>query len=229
MSITNNAIARTPWPAETFYSGNARRFAAKNDSPKILCIVIGVSAGGMDALSMIIPSIPGDFPVPLVVVQHISPSSDNYMTRYLDSISRLRVKEIDEKERVLPGKVYTAPPNYHVLIEDDETFSLSVDDRVNFARPSIDVLFESAADVYGRRLIGIILTGANNDGSQGLKRIKNAGGIAIVQDPASAEVDGMPRAAIAATNVDYIVQLKEIPSLLLNLVGYTTPQPLTKR
>lgn len=203
-----------------FVPDNAGLTAGSFNLSKILCIVIGVSAGGMDALSMIIPSIPTDFQIPIVIVQHISPSSDNYMTRYLDSISNLKVKELDEKERLVPGFVYTAPPNYHALIEDDETFSLSVEDRVNFARPSIDVLFESAADVYGKRLIGIILTGANTDGSTGLKHIKSKGGITIVQDPATAEVDGMPRAAIAATQVDFIVPLSQIPELLLELSGH---------
>lgn len=203
--------------------GTPARTPGKKELSPYRCIVIGVSAGGMDALSMIIPSIPQEFPVPMIIIQHISPYSDNYITRYLDSISQLKIKELDEKEKIVPGVVYTAPPNYHVLIEDDETFSLSVEDRVNYARPSIDVLFESAADVYGSKLIGMILTGANNDGSIGLRRIKEVGGIAIVQDPATAEVDGMPRAAIAATPVDYILPLHQIPSLLIKLVSQNPP------
>jgi two-component system chemotaxis response regulator CheB len=171
----------------------------------------------MDALSNIIPGLPPAFPVPVVVIQHVSPYSDNYMTRYLDNISSIKVKEVDEKEKIQPGVVYTAPPNYHVLLEEDETFSLSVEERVNFARPSIDVFFESAADVYGPHLVGVILTGANYDGSRGLKAVKERGGIAIVQDPKTAEVGEMPRAAIEATNVDYVLPLEKIGPLLVKL------------
>jgi two-component system chemotaxis response regulator CheB len=192
------------------------------------CIAIGVSAGGLHALGTIIPALPPNLPVPVIVIQHISPHSDNYSTRYLDGISKIRVKEVDEKEKLLPGVVYTAPPNYHVLLEEDETFSLSVEERINYARPSIDVLFESAADVYGPGLIGVILTGANNDGSMGLKKIKEEGGLAIVQDPGTAEVEGMPRAAIQAVSADYILQLEEIAPLLTTLT-MTRPDKKNKK
>jgi len=171
----------------------------------------------MHALSTIIPTLPSSFPIPIVVIQHISPHSDNYTIRYLDSISNIHVKEVDEKEKISPGKVYMAPPDYHVLIEEDETFSLSVEDRINYARPSIDVFFESAAEVYGARLVGIILTGANNDGSKGLKKIKEEGGLVIVQDPNTAEVDGMPRSALETTTADYILSLEEIGPFLVEL------------
>jgi len=180
-------------------------------------ITIGVSAGAMEALSVIIPKLPATFSIPVVIIQHISPHSDNYMTRYLNTISDIYVKEVDEKEKVRPGVVYTAPPNYHVLLEDDETFSLSVDERINFARPSIDVFFESAADVYRSLLMGVILTGANNDGSKGLKFIKKMGGTTIVQDPKTADVDGMPKAALESTKVDYILPLEEIGPFLAKL------------
>lgn len=191
---------------------------------KYKCISIGVSAGGMEALSIIIPGLPAPFPIPVVVIQHISPHSDNYMTRYLDNISAIKVKEVDEKERIIPGVVYTAPPNYHVLLEEDETFSLSVEGRINFARPSIDVFFQSAADVYGPHLVGIVLTGANNDGSQGLKMIKKRGGLTIVQDPDTAEVDGMPRAAIATTKIDHILTLEQISPFLIQLGSQKTKE-----
>lgn len=186
-------------------------------TPRYKCIVMGVSSGGMNALSTIIPNFPKEFPIPVIVVQHISPSSDNYMTRYLDSISKVTVKEVDEKEKLQKGFVYTAPPNYHVLVEEDETLSLSVEDRINFARPSVDVLFESAADVFGSQLIGIILTGANNDGSMGIKQIKEKGGLTIVQDPETSEVNGMPNAALSATKIDHILQLEEIGPFLVKL------------
>jgi len=186
------------------------------------CIAIGVSAGGMDALSIIIPTLPPTFSIPVVVIQHVSPHSDNYITRYLDNISAIKVKEVDEKEKLKPGVVYTAPPNYHVLVEENETFSLSVEERVNFARPSIDVFFQCAAEVYGPHLVGVILTGANNDGSAGLKLIKEKGGLAIVQDPQTAEVEGMPRAAIAAAKIDHILPLEQIGPFLVKLAS---PKP----
>ena len=126
----------------------------------------------------------------------------------------LQVKQAEEKESIQGGTVYIAPPNYHLLIEDDHTFSLSVDNAVNYARPSIDVLFESAADVYGSDLIGVILTGNNDDGSQGLKKIKRNGGLTIVQTPESAEADGMPQAALEAVIPEYMLSLEAIGPLL---------------
>lgn len=182
-------------------------------------IVIGVSAGGMNALGQILPRLPADFPLPVIVVQHISPQSDNYMIRHFDSISKIAVKEADEKEEILPRTVYFAPPNYHLMVETDFTFSLSVEARVNFSRPSIDVLFETAAEAYGDTLIGIILTGANNDGSRGLKRIKECGGYTIVQSPANSEVSAMPEAAIKTTKVDKILDLEKIAGVLMKLAA----------
>ncbi len=129
----------------------------------------------------------------------------------------LPVKQADEKEKILQGSVYFAPPNYHLLVEDDHTFSLTVDPAVNYARPSIDVLFETAASAYGSRLIGVILTGANSDGSLGLKKIKEMGGLTIVQAPESAEVDAMPKAAISAVRPDHVLDLEGVGSLLMDL------------
>lgn len=189
--------------------------------PRIFrCIAIGVSAGGMHALSTIIPALPKDFPIPIVVIQHISPLSDNYTTRYLDSISRIHVKEVDEKERLRKGTVYTAPPNYHVLVEEDETFSLSVEERINFARPSVDVFFESAAEVYGDSLIGVILTGANSDGSKGLKKIKEEGGVTVVQDPQNAEVEGMPKAALETVTPHFVLKLDELAPFFVKMAKH---------
>jgi len=184
---------------------------------KYTAIVIGVSAGGMNALGKILPVLPEDFPLPVIIVQHLSPQSDNYMIRYFDNNSNIKVREAEEKEPVKPGVAYFAPPNYHLLIEQDHTFSLSTEGRVNYSRPSVDVLFESALDAYCSGLIGIILTGANNDGSRGLKRIKECGGLAIVQEPASAEVSAMPEAALKLTAVDYVLKLEEIAPLLVKL------------
>jgi len=180
-------------------------------------VVIGVSAGGMHALRTILPSLPEKFPVPVVVVQHRGAESDDFFTQYLDQRCAVQVKEAEEKEAAAPGTVYLAPANYHLLLEDDRTFSLTLENRVRFARPSIDVLFESAADVYGARLIGIVLTGANDDGSRGLAAIKKRGGLAVVQDPATAEVDTMPRAALQAAKVDFVLPLAAIGPFLANL------------
>lgn len=184
---------------------------------KYRAVVIGASAGGIHAIKAIIMALPGNFHLPIIIVQHISPLSDNYWITLMDSLSALTVKEADEKEKIRKGTIYITPPNYHLLIERDETFSLSIDPKVNYARPSIDVLFESAADVYKDQLIGVILTGANSDGANGLRRIKEYGGLAIVQDPATAESASMPTAAIAATQVDYILPLEEIIDILITL------------
>lgn len=181
-------------------------------------IVIGSSTGGMEALRIILEVLPKDFPVPILVVQHISPHSDNYLAKFLDNACKLSVREAEEKEKALPGHVYLAPPNYHILVEKDGFISLSVESRVSYARPSVDVLFESAAEAYNRGLIGIVLTGANSDGSKGLKRIKDCGGLTIVQDPKTAQAEAMPRAAIGATQIDHITGLTEIGPLLIRII-----------
>jgi two-component system chemotaxis response regulator CheB len=180
-------------------------------------VVIGVSAGGLNALRTILPRLPEKFPVPVVVVQHRGADSDGFLAHYLHQHCAVKVKEAEEKEEAVPGTVYLAPANYHLLLEDDRTFSLTLESRVCFARPSIDVLFESAADVYGSRLIGIVLTGANDDGSRGLAAIKMRGGLTVVQDPAGSEVETMPRAALQATEVDFVLPLAAIGPFLANL------------
>lgn len=182
-------------------------------------VVIGSSAGGIKALSTVLSALPSEFPLPIIIVQHLHPNSDSYLARILAAKSGLTVKQADEKEPIQPGVVYLAPPNYHLLIEEDRTFSLSVEGPVNFARPAVDVLFESAIYAYRGKLIGIILTGANHDGSQGVKKIKRAGGYVIVQDPDKAEAEAMPRAAIAATHVDKVLPLDQIGPYLLQLVN----------
>lgn len=182
-------------------------------------VVMGASAGGLEALRFILGSLPDDFPLPIIIVQHRHPNSDDYLITCLNERCRLRVKEADEKGKIEGGIVYIAPPNYHLLIEEDRTFSLSVSAHVNYARPSVDVLFETASDTYGAKLIGVILTGANNDGSLGLKEVKEHGGRVIVQDPETAEAASMPKAALKATEVDDILSLDEIASFLCKLCG----------
>ena len=134
-------------------------------------IVIGASAGGIDLLYKLIPLIRKENTIPIFIVQHISNSSDSYFIKHLNEISGVTVKEAIHNESASPGVVYFAPPDYHLLIEEDYTLSLSKDERVNFSRPSIDVLFETASEAFGADLIGIILTGANKDGSMGLKKV----------------------------------------------------------
>ncbi|HYG49512.1 MAG TPA: chemotaxis protein CheB [Flavobacteriales bacterium] len=180
-------------------------------------IVMGVSAGGMNAMRNIFCALPAGFALPFVVVQHIGARSDGKWIEILDSQSEIHIKEADEKEKIKPGTAYIAPPNYHLLIEKDRTLSLTVDERVNFSRPSIDVLFESAAIAYSASLIGITLTGSNNDGANGLLKVKENGGLVIVQDPQTAESPAMPEAALAAVKPDYVLSLGEIVALLIRI------------
>lgn len=180
-------------------------------------VVLGVSAGGLAALKALLPALPASFPLPIAIVQHIGERTDNFLSEYLDRASGITVKDVEDKEPLISGCAYLAPPGYHTLIEADRSFSLSVDARVNHCCPSIDVLFESAAEVYVAGLIGIILTGANGDGAQGLKAVKARGGLAIVQNPLSAEAAAMPRAALAATPVDHVVELAQLAGLLSRL------------
>ncbi|MDM8558726.1 chemotaxis protein CheB [Candidatus Parabeggiatoa sp. HSG14] len=185
-------------------------------------VVIGSSAGGIKALTAVLTALPKEFPLPIIIVQHLHPDSDSYLAQILGAKCELKVKQADEKETIAEGVIYIAPPNYHLLVEEDRSFSLSIEGSVNFARPSVDVLFETAIYAYRNKIIGIILTGANNDGHQGVKRIKQMGGYVIVQDPATAEADAMPRAAIAATKVDKILPLEQIGPYLLQLVNRST-------
>ena len=180
-------------------------------------IVIGVSSGGMNAMKVMFSLLPKDFNTPIIIVQHISAHSDNLWIKLLNDQNNLSIKEADEKENIEYGKVYIAPPNYHLMIEKDKTFSLTIDERVNFARPSIDVLFESAAEAYKDKLIGVVLTGSNNDGTNGIKRIQECGGLTIIQDPETAESSYMPASAIAVIKPDYILPLRDIIKLLINL------------
>jgi len=181
-------------------------------------VVIGSSAGGIKALASILAALPAEFPLPVIIAQHLHPDSGNHLPGIFNAKCELLVKQADERERIQAGTVYLAPPAYHLLIEDDHSFSLSLEAPVNYSRPSIDVLFECAARAYRGRLIGIILTGANHDGAAGLRRIKAAGGYAIVEDPRTAEVPTMPEAALAATAVDKVLPVQEIGVYLLQML-----------
>ncbi len=181
------------------------------------CIVIGVSAGGFKALSTLVPKLPEHCRVAVLIVQHTKADAGDFLARHLDRISSVRVKHAEDKEAIRMGTVYLAPPGYHLLVERGKTLSLSVDEPVHFARPSIDVLFESAAPVYRDRLIGIILTGAGTDGCAGLKAVKEHGGLTIVQDPKTAEVDFLPKSALQTVTVDYILPLEAIGGFLARM------------
>ena len=181
-------------------------------------LVIGVSTGGVSALKFLLGELPADFPIPVLIVTHITPDSDDGLAILLNALCSIRVKEADEQECITSGTVYLAPANYHLLVERGGTLALSIDPLVNYARPSVDVLFESAAEVYGPELIGVILTGAGSDGCKGLLKIKNCGGVTIVQDPADAEMDSMPQSALQLLKADYVVRLKELPEILFRLV-----------
>ena len=177
-------------------------------------IVIGCSLGGMYAVEKILCALPADFDTPIAIAQHRHKKSDRGLTEFFRRSCKVRVMDADDKQWIEPGTVYFAPADYHLLVEKGE-FSLSVDEQVNNSRPSIDVLFESAADAYGAALIGVVLTGANDDGATGAKRIKSRGGLVVAQDPKTAEAPAMPAAAIATGAVDQILPLEQIGPFLV--------------
>jgi two-component system, chemotaxis family, protein-glutamate methylesterase/glutaminase len=179
-------------------------------------ICIGASWGGLHAVGRVLGDLHESVDQPIAIAQHRHPDAGDALPGLLGDQIRRPVRDVDDKTPIEPRHVYVAPPDYHLLVERG-SFALSVDERVQHARPSIDVLFESAADAYGDGVIGVILTGANEDGAAGLARIKERGGVAIVQDPGSAERRTMPDAAIAATVADAILPLEEIGGFLYGL------------
>jgi two-component system chemotaxis response regulator CheB len=190
-------------------------------------ICIGASWGGLEAIGRVLESIPDDLEQPIVIAQHRHPdSSEGTLVDLLQRQTRRIVVEADDKVPLQPRHVYVAPPSYHLLVEPG-WLALSVDAQVQHARPSVDVLFESAAHAYGNRAIGIILTGANEDGAAGLAEIKRRGGVALIQDPAGAARRSMPDAAIAATVADAILPLEEIGKFLYGLC--VAPVPVRER
>jgi two-component system, chemotaxis family, protein-glutamate methylesterase/glutaminase len=184
---------------------------------KFEMVVIGASSGGLQALKVLLAELPGNLSFAILIVQHISSRSDGSWVSILNGQCALEIKEADEKETIVPGRVYLAPANYHLLVEEDRSCTLTLDEAVNYARPSIDVLFETAAQSCGAGLIGIVMTGANSDGARGLKAIKDWGGLTIVQDPETAESSAMPRAAIRLAEPDYVLTIDEIRALLIRL------------
>jgi two-component system chemotaxis response regulator CheB len=177
---------------------------------RVDAVVIGASAGAVEALGVLLPALPDDFDVPVVVVVHVPANRPSLMAELFAPRCKLKVREAEDKRAVAGGTIWFAPPNYHLLIERDRCFALSVDEPVNFSRPSIDVLFESAADVYGERLLAIVLTGANHDGAHGASIVHKAGGLVAVQDPETALAPTMPALSIERAQPELVGDLAEL-------------------
>ena len=176
--------------------------------------VIGGSAGSMVVLQELLSFLPENLSLAIIIVVHLHPSDDGELVTLLNSTTSLKVKEAEDKEKIQPGLIYVCPPNYHLLVELDHTFSLSADPKVNYARPSIDVTLQSAAFAWGEEVIGIILTGANLDGAAGMKDIAKYGGLTIAQDPSTAVYPAMPMGAVHSGVVEQILQVQDIGTFL---------------
>ncbi len=179
-------------------------------APASKAVVIGASAGAVEALSAVLPRLPPDFGLPVIIVVHIPPDKKSAMAEVFRMKCEIEVREAEDKEPIGAGVVYFAPPDYHLLIEPGRTVALSNDEPVLFSRPSIDVLFESAADAYGPDLIAVVLTGANQDGARGLRAAAQAGATTIVQNPQNAFAPTMPEAALAQAPDALVLSLDEI-------------------
>ena len=186
---------------------------------KYKVVVVGGSAGSLDIILNIISYADASADVIYIIILHRKNDTDSLLTGLFSSRTKLKVKEVEDKDYILPGYIYVAPPDYHLLLEDETTFSLDASEKIYFSRPSIDVTFESVADVFGAAAIGVLLSGANADGAHGLSRIHQAGGFTIVQDPESAEVDYMPRQAIDKLKPDAVINAQEIPGFLKKLIS----------
>ncbi len=186
------------------------------DLKKYDAIVMGASAGGLYVMIRILKVLPASFAIPIIVVQHRSRDERTLLEEVLQQKCQVKIKQADEKETIQPGTVYFAPPDYHLLIENDGSFSLSCDPPVNYSRPSIDVLFETAADVYQQRLLAIILTGANKDGAYGIKKIATMGGTTIAQALETADYPEMPKSAIKTGYVQQVLGPEAIGQFLLD-------------
>lgn len=176
--------------------------------------IIGGSAGSLDVLLKVLPVVDTEIAFPIIIVIHRKHGSDSLLTELLSSRTMLPVKEVDEKERILPGTIYIAPSDYHLLIELDHTFSLDCSEKVNYSRPSIDVTFQSAAEVYKQNLVCLLLSGSNSDGVNGLKSVKSWGGTVLIQDPETAQVSYMPAQAKIHVDIDQILNIEEIGGFL---------------
>jgi two-component system chemotaxis response regulator CheB len=182
-------------------------------------VAIASSAGGITALARLLGALPGDLPVPVLLVQHLDPRHDTVIAEVLGRRTRLDVRLAEDGEGVAPGVVHVAPPNFHLLLGPDGTLALSSTELVHFVRPSADLLFESVAGSYGDRAIACVLTGTGSDAAMGVTAIRSRGGTVIVEDPGTAEFSGMPRAAVETGDVDFILPLDEIAPVIVGLVA----------
>ena len=185
--------------------------------PSIEAIVIGASAGGVEALLNILTPLREGFGLPIVVVLHLPDERRSHLAEVFSRRVALPVLEASDKSRIEAGTLYFAAPGYHLSVEQDRSFSLSLEDRVHYSRPAIDYLFESAADAYGPKLAAVLLTGANRDGAHGLAQVKRRGGLTVVQDPDEAQVATMPQAALDIHQPDHILTIRGIGRLLVEL------------
>jgi two-component system, chemotaxis family, protein-glutamate methylesterase/glutaminase len=181
-------------------------------------VVMAASMGGLEALTQVLRPLPADFPAAIAIVMHRHRSSKGFLAQILARRTRLGIKDADQGEFLQPGLVYLAPPNYHLLVSRGGLLRLSDGEKVNFVRPAADLLFQSAAEHFKARVIGLVLTGWYKDGAKGAESIKAKGGLVIAQSPASAEAEAMPRAAIATGSVDKVIALNEIAATLRELV-----------
>jgi two-component system chemotaxis response regulator CheB len=199
---------------KTTFPGNEQN---ERPLPAVDAIVVGASAGGVEALLKIFAGLRRGYRLPIITVLHVPQERRSQLAQVFQARLPIPVKEADDKEDIAPGTLYFAPPGYHLSVEHDFSLSLSQEDRVFHSRPSIDILFDSAADAYGQRLMGVLLTGANNDGACGLSRIKQCGGMTVIQDPDNAQARTMPEAALALHKPDYLLPLNDIGQLLVEL------------
>lgn len=181
-------------------------------------VVIGGSAGSLSVILSFLPRLDPLLDFPIVIVIHRKKTLDNSLSDLLSQKTLIPVKEIEEKDPILPGNIYIAPPDYHLLIEEEKIFSLDYSEKINFSRPGIDATFQTAAQVYKDKLVGILLSGANADGTEGLMSIRDVGGITAVQDPATAEVPFMPRNALEKLSIDYLLSIEGIAAFINSLI-----------
>jgi two-component system chemotaxis response regulator CheB len=177
-------------------------------------LIIGGSAGSLDVLLKVLPQLDPALSFPIVIVIHRKHGTDSLLPELLSGRTRLIVKEVDEKEAIVAGKIYIAPSDYHTLIEQDHTFSLDYSEKINYSRPAIDATFQTAAEVYGERLVCLLLSGSNADGVSGLKSVNMWGGTAIIQDPATAQVAYMPEQAAIHAKIDYTLRIEDMAEFI---------------
>lgn len=192
---------------------------AENALEQPRCLVVGGSAGSLEIILNLVARLPEPPGAVVILVVHRKKDNDSILASLVASRTQLPVREVEDKDPIQPDTIYLAPPDYHLLIERDDQFSLDTSEKIHHSRPSIDVTFESVAEAFGQRAIGILLSGANADGAAGMASIKSAGGLTLVQDPATAEVDYMPRQAIGQGPIDHILSPESISDLLHTLLG----------